>query len=62
MKIQASREAMEVEVRRIQSTIRMTAVAVPPVPVILLGVVIFLRRRRQEREAAALARRTTGDA
>jgi len=62
MKIQASREAMEAEVRRIQSTIRMTAVAVPPVPVIVLGVVIFLRRRRQEREAAALAQRLTGKA
>src|SRR6185503_2123164 len=36
IKIQASREAMEGEVRRIQSTIRMTAVAVPPIPVIVL--------------------------
>jgi len=62
MKIQASREAMEAGIRQIQTTIRMTAVAVPPVPVIVLGVVIFLRRRRQEREAAALARRLTGDA
>jgi hypothetical protein len=62
MKIQASREAMEAEVRRIQSTIRVTAVAVPPIPVIVLGVAIFLRRRRQEREAAVLAQRLTGDA
>jgi ABC-2 type transport system permease protein len=62
MKIQASREVMESEIRRIQSTIRMTAVAIPPVPVICLGIVIFLRRRRREREAAALARRLAGDA
>ena len=62
MKIQASREAMEGEIRRIQSTIRMTAVAVPPIPVIALGIVIFFRRRRQEREAAALAHRLSGEA
>jgi ABC-2 type transport system permease protein len=62
MKVQASREAMESEIRRIQNTIRMTAVAIPPVPVICLGIVIFVRRRREERDAAALARRRTGDA
>jgi len=62
MKIQASREAMEGEIRRIQSTIRMTAVAVPPIPVIALGIVIFFRRRRQEREAAALADRLSSEA
>jgi ABC-2 type transport system permease protein len=61
MKIQASREVMEREVRRIQSTIRMTAVAVPPIPVVVLGMVIFVRRRRQEREAAALAHRLSSD-
>ena len=60
MKIQASREAMEQEVRRIQSTIRLTAVAVPPIPVMVLGLIILLRRRRQEREAAAVAHRLTG--
>jgi ABC-2 type transport system permease protein len=56
-KIQASRETMEAEVRRIQSTIRMAAVLLPPVPACCLGVLIFVRRQRREREAAAAARR-----
>ena len=56
-KIQASREAMGREVRRIQSAIRTTAVVVPPLPVLLVGLVVFVRRRRREREGAAAMRR-----
>ena len=55
--LQASRENMEAQVRRIQSTIRMIAVGVPPVPVFLVGLFIFFRRRRVEREGAASVRR-----
>jgi ABC-2 type transport system permease protein len=56
-KVQASRETMEAEVRRIRGTIRLIAVLVPPVPVLMLGLVIFARRRRREREGARAAGR-----
>ena len=56
-KIQASRQTMEVEVLRIQNSIRMAAVLLPPVPACALGIWVFMRRRRREREAAAAARR-----
>lgn len=52
-RIQASRETTEAEVRRIQNAIRTTAVVVPPLPVLLLGIVMYFRRRRREREGAA---------
>ena len=51
-KIQASRETMEASVRRIQSTIRTTAVLLPPLPMFLVGLTIFVRRRRRQREAS----------
>lgn len=56
-KVQASRETMEAGIRRIQSTIRTTAVLAPPLPVLALGLVVFVRRRRREREGAAAMRR-----
>ena len=55
--IQASREAMGREVRRIQSGIRMTAVVAPPLPVLLVGMLVLVRRRRREREGAVALRR-----
>ncbi len=57
VKIQASKERMESEIRQIQTRIRTLAVLLPPVPVFVLGVFIFVRRRKREREGAALARR-----
>jgi ABC-2 type transport system permease protein len=56
-KIQASRETMEAEVRRIQGAIRAAAVVLPPLPVLALGIVVLLRRRRRERNSAAAGRR-----
>ena len=56
-KIQASRETMEAEIRRIRGTIRAMAVLLPPVPVVLLGVAFFVRRQRREREGARSVRR-----
>jgi ABC-2 type transport system permease protein len=51
-KVQASRETMEADVRRIQDAIRTMAVLLPPLPVFLVGIGVALRRRRRERDAA----------
>lgn len=59
-KVQASRETMEAEIRRIRGTIRLIAVLLPPVPVLLLGLVIFTRRTRREREGARAVGRLRG--
>ena len=56
-RVQASRENMESQIRRIQTTIKTFAILLPPVPVVALAVVIFMRRQRREREGAAAARR-----
>ena len=56
-RIQASRENMEAQIRRIQTSIKTFAILLPPVPVVLLGIAIFVRRRRREREGAAAAHR-----
>ena len=56
-RVQASRENMESQIRRIQTTIKTFAILLPPVPVVALAVAIFMRRQRREREGAAAARR-----
>jgi ABC-2 type transport system permease protein len=52
-KIEASRENMEASIRRVQGTIRLAAVLVPPLPVLCLAVGVLLGQRRRERESAA---------
>ena len=56
-KIQASRERMETQIRRIQTTIKTFAILLPPVPVFLVGMGIFFRRQRREKEGAIAANR-----
>ena len=52
VKIQASRETMEMQIRNIRARIRTFAVLLPPVPVLLVGVALFVQRTRREREGA----------
>jgi ABC-2 type transport system permease protein len=45
------------EVEKVRDQVRVLAVALPPLPAILLGLVIFGRKRRREQETIPTYRR-----
>jgi len=59
--IEASRAEMETAVRAIQSTIKLAAVALPPVPAFVLFLLVSLRRLRRERIGARAERLVKND-
>jgi ABC-2 type transport system permease protein len=54
--IENARISMEASVRRIQNTIKLLAVALPPVPAFLIFIFVSLRKLRRERMRVAAGR------
>jgi ABC-2 type transport system permease protein len=55
--VAASKETMEAAIRDIQTNIKSLAVALPPIPVLIIALVTFMKRRRREHEGASASRR-----
>ncbi|MGM0444503.1 MAG: Gldg family protein [Fibrobacterota bacterium] len=55
--IERSRQQMLSRINGLQNTIKMLAVALPPVPVLLIGIFIFIGRRRRERDGEKATRK-----
>lgn len=56
-KIEQSLQDMQAKIRAIQSSIKLMAVLLPPVPVFGMGIWIYIRRKKREKEGMALSRR-----
>ena len=51
-KVQESKADMEQQVRQIQNRIRTLAIAIPPLPALVLGLFVFGARLRRENQGA----------
>jgi ABC-2 type transport system permease protein len=60
--LEASRANMEASVRGVQNTIKLLAVALPPIPAFVLFVLVSLRRLKRERIGVAAERLVEGRA
>ena len=58
--VAASKENMEAAIRDIQTNIKSLAVALPPIPVLIIALITFVKRRRREHEGASASRRLRG--
>ena len=54
--VQQIQRETDLEIRRIQRSIKFVAVALPPIPPLLVGLVVFVRRRLREREGISRER------
>lgn len=58
--IEISEAEMDRAVRSIQGRIRILAVALPPIPALLLGIWVFLSRMKREKQGVSASRRAEG--
>ncbi len=54
--IEKIRRDTDLEILKIQNSIKLWAVALPPIPPLLVGLVVFVRRRLREREGISKSR------
>ena len=54
--IEKTQRQTDLEILRIQNSIKFLAVALPPIPPLLVGLVVFVRRRLREREGISKTR------
>jgi ABC-2 type transport system permease protein len=61
-KIKQSERELAAEIRGVQDTYKLLAVALPPIPPILLALMVFFHRRKSEQEGVAASRLRYGKA
>lgn len=55
-KIKIAQRSEDLKVRKIQTQCKLLAVAIPPIPPLLVGLIVFVRRRLREREGVSRTR------
>ena len=56
-KLKGIQRNLNIEIRKVQNLYKLLAVAIPPIPPLILGLTVFLRRRSLEQESVTDARR-----